>query len=65
MTRDQETWGIALWVEKNHGEGGSKFITEQIGRLATAGDEDGISLWREVARHYEQLISTGAGTLQS
>jgi len=65
LTRDQEIWGIALWVEKNHGEGGSKFISEQIDRLATAGDDEGIALWREVARRYEQLIDTGAGFLQS
>ena len=65
MTREQEIWGVALWVEKNHGEGGSKFIAEQIGRLATGGDDEGISLWREVARRYEQLNATSASTLQS
>ena len=65
MTRDQEIWGIALWVEKNHGERGSKFIAEQIGRLSTGGDDEGISLWREVARRYEQLIATASGRLQS
>lgn len=65
MTRDQEIWGIALWVEKNHGESGPKFIAEQIGRLASEGDNEGISLWREVARRYEELITTGALTLQS
>lgn len=65
MTRDQEIWGIALWVKTNHGESGQKFIAEQIGRLATGGDDEGISLWREVARRYEELITTGARTLQS
>jgi hypothetical protein len=65
LTRDQEIWGIALWVERNHGERGPTFITEQIGRLSTAGDDKGISLWREVARRYEQLIDTEASTLQS
>ena len=65
MTREQEIWGIALWVDKNHGEGGSKFIAEQIGRLASAGDDEGISLWREVAQRYERLIATGVTTLQS
>ena len=65
MTRDQEIWGVALWVEKNHGEGGRKFIAEQVGRLATGGDDEGIGLWREVARRYEQLIGNGVGALQS
>ena len=32
---------------------------------ATGDDEEGISLWREVARRYEQLIATGTRTLQS
>ena len=65
MTRDQEIWGIALWVEKNHGESGPKFIAEQIGRLATGGDDEGIALWHEVARRYEQLIVTASGNTQS
>ena len=53
MTRDQEIWGIALWVEKNHGERAPKFIAEQIDRLSTGRDDEGISLWREVAQRYE------------
>ena len=65
MTREQEIWGIALWVEKNHGESGRKFIAEQVGRLATGGDDEGIGLWREVARRYEQLMATRVTTLQS
>ena len=65
MTREQEIWGIALWVEKNHGEAGPTFIAEQIGRLATLRDDEGISLWRDVARRYAQLIAGGTGTPQS
>ena len=48
MTREQEIWGVALWVEKNRGNGGPKFIAEQVGRLAAQGDDEGISLWRDV-----------------
>ena len=65
MTRDQEIWGIALWVEKNHGRSGATFIAEQVERLATGEDSEGIFLWREVARRYEQLIATASDRLQS
>ena len=65
MTRDHEVWGIALWVEKNHGQSGATFIAEQVRRLATGGDDEGIALWREVARRYDQLIPTASGNLQS
>jgi len=65
LTRDQEIWGIALWVERKHGESGPEFIAEQIGRLSIEDDDEGISLWREVAQRYERLIATGVTTLQS
>ena len=54
-TREQEIWGVALWVEKNHGERGREFIAEQIGRLALNGESDGIHLWTEVARRFDKL----------
>jgi hypothetical protein len=34
MTREQELWGIALWVKKKHGADAQRWIAEQIGRLA-------------------------------
>ena len=55
MTRDQELWGIALWVEKQHGPDGPRFIAEQVGRLAIAGEADGVTLWRGVAERFDQL----------
>lgn len=55
ITREQEIWGIALWVEKNHGQLGAKFIAEQIGRLAVSGEAEGIRLWTEVARRFDKL----------
>ena len=46
MTRDQEIWGMALWVERHHGPDGQAFIAAQIDRLA--GDPQGQAIWRRV-----------------
>ncbi len=55
LTRDQELWGVALWVEKNHGESGPTYIASQIERLALEGDEAGVAMWRTVAERFDQL----------
>ena len=46
---------MALWVEKNHGDHGPAYIAEQIGRLALAGDEAGVTMWKKVAACYSEL----------
>jgi len=48
-------WGVALWVEKNHGKSGPTYIASQIERLAIEGDEAGVAMWRTVAKRFEQL----------
>ena len=55
LTRDQELWGMALWVEKHHGDAGHEFIASKIDRLTRAGEEDGVKLWQDVAHRYERL----------
>lgn len=55
LTRDQELWGVALWVEKNHGEDGTSYIASQVERLASEGDEAGVAMWRTVADRFDQL----------
>lgn len=55
MTRDQELWGVALWVEKNHAEAGWLFIAQQQDRLLAQADFDGFAMWREVSRRYDEL----------
>lgn len=55
LTRDQEIWGVALWVEKHHGDAGAEFIDEKIEKLARLCEPDGVELWQEVARRFEQL----------
>ena len=55
MTRDQELWGVALWIEKTHGDRGADHIAGQVARLAKLGDEVGIAMWRAVADRYDRL----------
>jgi hypothetical protein len=55
VTRDQELWGVAVWLEKTHGDRGAVHIAEQIARLAERGDEEGIAMWRSVAERYDKL----------
>ena len=55
MTPEHQIWAVALWVEKNHGDHGSAYIAAQIGRLALAGDEAGVTTWKKVAARYSEL----------
>jgi hypothetical protein len=55
LTRDQELWGMALWVEKAHGDRGPEFIAKRIDALARSGERDGARLWQEVARRFDRL----------
>ena len=56
MTRDQELWGLALWVEKHHGEQGWFFIAQQQDRLIAEAEFDGVAMWRKVAERFEALL---------
>jgi hypothetical protein len=55
VTRDQELWGVALWVEKQHGTEGPRFIAEQAGRMALADDTEGVAMWLAVAERFPRL----------
>ena len=57
LTRDQEVWGMALWVERVHGNNGWFHIATEQDRLLAAGDLDGVALWRVVQQHWELLQS--------
>jgi hypothetical protein len=61
ISRDQELWGIALWVEKTHGEAGWLHVAEQQDRLLNEGDLDGVAMWRAVAERLEQLAVNAEG----
>lgn len=57
-TRDHELWALALWVERNHAEGGHRFIETRILALTSSGEPEGARLWRRVAARY-RLLRTG------
>lgn len=63
VTRDQELWAMALWVEKTRGEDGWLYIAEQQDRFLAEGDFDGMKLWRQIGQRFEQLGRQGQGTL--
>ena len=55
MKRDQELWGVALWLEKSHGDKAADHIAKQVTRLAELGDGHGIAMWQAVAVRHDQL----------
>lgn len=55
LTRDQEVWGMALWVERVHGDAGWLHIATEQDRLLDEGELDGVALWRNVQQCWEQL----------
>ena len=55
LSREQELWAIALWVEKNHGDGAAAYIQQQVKRWTEAGDEGGRSLWLAIADRFDAL----------
>ncbi|GGD65109.1 hypothetical protein GRI62_11565 [Erythrobacter arachoides] len=65
MNRDQEIWGMALWVEKHHGADGWLYIAQQQDRLLEQGDYDGMALWRKVKDRLAALAPHDADTPSS
>lgn len=55
LSRDQEIWGIALWVDRKHGENGWFHISTERDRLLNEGDYDGVALWKLVEERWSQL----------
>ena len=60
MTRDQELWGVALALVKQHGDQAPLKVAERIGQLAVQGEAAGIALWQEVAGRLDDLRSSRA-----
>lgn len=60
LTEDQELWGIALWLERTHGDDGPVHVAKEIERLVRSGEPDGIAMWQQVARRYDRLRAGGA-----
>lgn len=55
LTRENELWGMALWVEKKHGADGWLHIAEQQDRLLAKGDPAGVTLWQKVGERFDEL----------
>ena len=62
MTRDQEIWAMALWVEEHHGADGPQFIASQIDRLAN--DSNGQVVWRKVEARFAESASRSCPNLR-
>ena len=55
ITREQEIWAMALWVDREHGEDAEECIAGKVLHFEHLGDEGGQKLWMQVARRYLQL----------
>lgn len=55
LTRDQELWALALWVERQHGADGWLHIAQEQDRLLADNDLAGAAMWRKVGERYDQL----------
>jgi len=55
VTREQELWAMALWVDREHGDEGERFIAERVLHFEAKGNAAGKGLWMEVARRYVEL----------
>ena len=62
LSREQELWAIALWVERNHGENGWLHIAQEQDRLLGSGDFEGVKLWRAVGQRFEKLVKSQPGS---
>ena len=62
VTREQELWAMALWVDREHGEDDERFITERVLHFDAIGDEGGKLLWMDVARRFVELQGSISAT---
>ena len=46
---------MALWVDREHGEDGDRFITDRVLHFDAIGDEAGEQLWMDVALRFVKL----------
>jgi hypothetical protein len=57
MTRDQELWGMASMLIRQHGDRAPVVVAERIVWLASKGEGEGVALWQAAARRLEQLMA--------
>ena len=51
---------MALWVDREHGEDGERFITERVLHFDASGDDGGKQLWMDVARRLVKLRTSAS-----
>lgn len=57
MTRDEELWGMALMMLRQHDDKASSEVAGRIARLAHHGEDGGVALWQAVAHRLDDLIA--------
>ncbi len=60
VTHEQELWAMALWVDREHGEDGERFIAERVLHFDVEGDDGSKQLWSDVARRFIHLKQSSA-----
>lgn len=55
ISRAQEIWAMALWVDREHGEDAEQFIAEKVLHFESVDDRGGQDLWMNIARRYVEL----------
>ena len=59
MTEDQVALGGAMMMLRRHGEHAPLRVAERIGKLAAAGDWDGVCCWKAIGAHMDQILRPG------
>lgn len=55
ISREQEIWAMALWVDREHGDDAEQFIAAKVLHFESVDDRGGQDLWMQVARRYVEL----------
>lgn len=55
MISERELWQCAGEVLRQHGEKSAHFVAERLGALAIKDDQEGIAVWKAIARCIDQL----------
>ena len=62
VTRNQGLWAMGLWVDREHGEEGERFIAERVQHFDAKGEDGGKQLWMDVTRRFVELRASLSST---
>jgi hypothetical protein len=60
LTRDQELWGCAVAVEREHGRAAFLHAAMKIDRFDALGERQAAQVWREILKRVEALEDRSA-----